>query len=234
MSLRSMIEPVVWPAMYGGRAAELMSLQRQFDETQYWPAGAAPVGAIRATDQARRAHREDRAILRRAPAARGRQAGQAGHRSRLAPPARSHPQGVAGPGREARVARAAAGLRPDRRRRVRAGSSGVPVRVRKSALDAVLWEAVTIRDEVWHRELFDGLIARLRGVPAGLTPEQDAAARSEQGVILPDWGRPANLIWRTGKIAAIDPKHPVGGFDGVPACGTSPPICSRSHRTCGC
>ena len=113
------------------------------------------------------------------------------------------------------------------------GSSGVPVRVRKSALDTVLWEAVTIRDEVWHRESFDGLIARLRGVPAGLTREQDAAARSEQGVILPDWGRPANLIWRTGKIAAIDPKHPVEVLTAFLS-GINPPICSRSHRTCGC
>ena len=208
MSLRSMIEPVVWPAMYGGRAAELMSLQRQFDETQYWPAerllSAQYAQLTKLVEHTARTVPFYAERLRRAGVKPGKPVTEAawlrlpvltrkelqdqGEKlaSRALPPAFG-PTDVVASG----------------------GSSGVPVRVRKSALDAVLWEAVTIRDEVWHRELFDGLIARLRGVPAGLTREQDAAARSEQGVILPDWGRPANLIWRTGKIAAIDPKHPV-------------------------
>jgi phenylacetate-CoA ligase len=34
---------------------------------------------------------------------------------------------------------------------------------------------------------------------------------SKQGLVLPDWGRPVNLIWRTGKIALIDHgRQPVG------------------------
>jgi phenylacetate-CoA ligase len=208
MSLRSMIEPVVWPAMYGGRAAELMALQRQFDETQFWPAErllAAQYAQLSKlvehaartvplySDRLRRAglrpgERVTEAAWRRLPVLTRKEVQAQGEKltSRATPPAFGPTEVVAS-----------------------GGSSGVPVRVRKSALDAVMWEAVTIRDEIWHRESFDGLIARLRGIPPGLTREQEAAVRSEQGLVLPDWGRPANLIWRTGKIAAIDPKQPV-------------------------
>ena len=34
--LQSGIEGLVWPAVHVGRAAELMALQRQFDESQWW------------------------------------------------------------------------------------------------------------------------------------------------------------------------------------------------------
>ncbi len=208
MSLRSMIEPVVWPAVHGGRAAELLALQRQFDETQFWPAerlaSAQYAQLAKLVEHAARtvpfyAERLRRAGLkpggrvteaawRRLPILTRKEVQAQGEKlaSRALPPAFG-PTEVVSSG----------------------GSSGVPVRVRKSALDAVLWEAVTIRDEIWHRESFDGLIARLRGIPPGLTRDQVAAVQSEQGLVLPDWGRPANLIWRTGKIAAIDPKQPV-------------------------
>jgi phenylacetate-CoA ligase len=208
MPLRSMIEPIVWPAMYGGRAAELLALQRQFDESQFWPAerlaSAQYAQLAKLVEHAARTVPFYAERLRRASLRPGRRVSEAEWR-RLPILTRKEVQAqgekLASPALPAAFGPTdvvASG-----------GSSGVPVRVRKSALDAVLWEAVTIRDEIWHRESFDGLIARLRGIPPGLTREQNAAVRSEQGLILPDWGRPANLIWRTGKIAAIDPKQPV-------------------------
>lgn len=36
--LRSSIEQTTWPALLSGTAAQLLALQRQFDETQWWPA----------------------------------------------------------------------------------------------------------------------------------------------------------------------------------------------------
>jgi phenylacetate-CoA ligase len=208
MSLRSMIEPIVWPAMYGGRAAELMALQRQFDETQYWPPErllAAQFDQLTKlvehagktvpfyAERLRRAglkpgERVTETAWRRLPVLTRKEVQAQGEKlaSRALPPAFG-PTVVVASG----------------------GSSGVPVRVRKSALDGVMWEAVNVREELWHRESFDGLIARLRGIPPGLTPDQEAAVASERGLVLPNWGSPANQIWRTGKIAAIDPKQPV-------------------------
>lgn len=89
------------------------------------------------------------------------------------------------------------------------GSSGVPVRVRKTALDNVLWESINIREELWHRDRPEADMMRLRGIPDGLTPEQAAAARTKDGLILPDWGHPANLFWKTGRLGIFSPKLPL-------------------------
>lgn len=35
--LRSSIQPMAWPAVLSGTAAEIMALQHQFDATQWWP-----------------------------------------------------------------------------------------------------------------------------------------------------------------------------------------------------
>jgi phenylacetate-coenzyme A ligase PaaK-like adenylate-forming protein len=207
MPLRSMIEPIVWPAMQGGRAAELMALQRQFDETQFWPAErlvsaqyeqlgklvehaakTVPFYAERlARAGLRPGGRVSAAAWRRLPILTRKDLQTQGEKlaSRALPPAFG-PTEVVSSG----------------------GSSGVPVRVRKSALDNVLWEAVTIRAEIWHRDSFDGTLVRLRGVPGNLTGAQQAAANSKRGLVLPDWGHPANLIWRTGKIALINHRQP--------------------------
>ncbi len=206
MSLRSMIEPIAWPAMFGGRAAELLALQRQFDETQFWPAErlleAQYAQLAKLVEHAAKtvpfyAERLKRAGLkpgarvseaawRRLPILTRKEAQAQGDKlgSRALPPEFGPTEMIAS-----------------------GGSSGVPVRVRKSALDGVLWEAVTVRAEIWHRDSFDGVVARLRGIPSGLTPEQQAAVNSKQGLLLSDWGRPINLIWRTGKIALIDQRQ---------------------------
>ena len=207
MPLRSMIEPVAWPAMQGGRAAELMALQRQFDETQFWPAErlasaqyeqlgklvehaakTVPFYAERlARAGLRPGGRVSAAAWRRLPILTRKDLQTQGEKlaSRALPPAFG-PTEVVSSG----------------------GSSGVPVRVRKSALDNVLWEAVTIRAEIWHRDSFDETLVRMRGVPGTLTGAQQAAANSKRGLVLPDWGHPASLIWRTGKIALINHKQP--------------------------
>ncbi|THD50131.1 MAG: phenylacetate--CoA ligase family protein [Bradyrhizobium sp.] len=208
MSLRSMIEPVAWPAMFGGRAAELLALQRQFDETQFWPAErlaaaqyqqltklvehagkTVPFYAERLRKVGLRPGAAvDEAAWRRLPVLTRKDVATLGEKlASNALPAAFGPTELVASG----------------------GSSGIPVRVRKSALDSVLWEAVTVRSEVWHRESFDGTIARLRGVPDRLSPEKMKAIGSPRGLVMPDWGRPANLIWRTGKVALINPKQPV-------------------------
>ena len=209
MSLRSMIEPIVWPAIHGGRAAELLALQRQFDETQFWPPErleqAQYAQLTKLVEHAAKTVPFYAQRLRQAGLRPGEAVTAAAWR-RLPILTRKDLQ-AAGDQLASRAPLPAFG---PTEMFSSGGSSGVPVRVRKSALDSVLWEAMTVREEIWHRENFTGLIARLRGSPPGFPPEQAAAIQSEQGLVLPDWGRPANLIWRTGKIAVIDPKHSAG------------------------
>ncbi|MDR3488182.1 phenylacetate--CoA ligase family protein [Novosphingobium sp. Fuku2-ISO-50] len=208
MALRSAIPAIGFPAIFSGRAAELLALQRQYDESQFWPpdkmrsaqfaqlslliehcARTVPFYA----DRLRRAglapgKRLTEAAWRRLPILTRADVGQLGEKLY----ASSIPAGF-GP-----TAVAASG-----------GSSGVPVRVRKTALDNVLWESINIREELWHRDRPEGDLVRLRGIPDDLTPEQMAAARSKDGLILPDWGHPANLFWKTGRLGLLSPKLPL-------------------------
>jgi phenylacetate-CoA ligase len=89
------------------------------------------------------------------------------------------------------------------------GSSGVPVRVRKTALDNLFWNALHLREEIWHRDDPLGLIARIRRVPPGATPEQRALIESGAGLRLPNWGPPTHLVWETGEIVLLDDRVPI-------------------------
>ena len=202
MSLRSGIPGIAFPALQGGMAAQLMALQLQFDASQWWP-----------PERMRQAQFTQLAVLLRHAAtipfhaARLRAARidparpltlDAWHR--LPPLTRKEVQ------REGAGLHAAS-LPPGHggtSEVATGGSTGIPVRVRKSALDTLFWNAVHIREEVWNREDPLGSIARLRRVPAGLDAAQLAAIWSPEGVSFPDWGPPTSLIWRTGAMHAIE------------------------------
>jgi len=208
MQLRSSIDAMAWPAVVTGQAAELMALQRQFDASQWWPAeqlraqqfrqlrlllahAAAQVpfhaGRLRAAgvDPAADITEESWSripILTRRDV---QSLGDALHAGRTPP---SH-----GPLTEA----------------TSGGSSGVPVRVRKTALAQLIWNAMHVREEVWHREDPTAMMARIRRVPPGLNAEQSAAMFTARGLILPHWGQPTNLLWQTGPIALQDDRVPI-------------------------
>jgi len=91
---------------------------------------------------------------------------------------------------------------------VSAGTTGAPVRVRKTALDGLFWQAALVREERWHRARPEGLVLRLTAIPAHLPPELAAAARGPDGLQLPDAGPPANDIWHTGPLVLADAARP--------------------------
>jgi phenylacetate-CoA ligase len=210
MTYRSAMETVSFPALMGGQAAELMALLRQFDASQHWPAdrmAAAQAGQLRlllaqAMTIPFHAARlrsgglatlpQDDAALwaawRRLPPLRRRDLQEQGQALHAPSPPAAH-----GP-----VTEVASG-----------GSTGQPVRVRKAALERQLWLALQLREEEWNRENPLATIARLRGIPSGLPAELAAQARSPQGLMLPDWGPPATLLWRTGPIGLLDSQLPV-------------------------
>jgi len=92
------------------------------------------------------------------------------------------------------------------------GSTGVPVRIRKTELDGLAWRSMGLREEIWHRESLQGVLANLRGVAGDL---YSAQARSpgtvvmDEGLLLPDWGPPTNSLWQTGRMGFLQPEKPL-------------------------
>jgi len=207
MTLKSALDAIKWPAFQGGRAAELMSLQRQYDSTQYW-----------SSDEIKDAQWKQLSVLvehaAKIPfyADRLKSVGIVPNLPidpaawlRLPTLTRKDVQTL-GDSLHAVNLSSAFG---DTNIIASGGSSGIPVRIKKSGLDSLVWESLNIREELWHRPTFDGTIVRLRGVPDGIPRDVVNAINSRQGVVLPDWGRPANLVWHTGKMGLMNPKQPI-------------------------
>lgn len=208
MTLRSAIPSVPFPAILSGRAAELMAVIRQLDQSQFWPEAqlrAAQWQQLTALlDHCCRTVPWQAERLRRIGYAPGKRLTEAAWQ-RLPVLTRADLQGL-GDRLHATIVPPAFGPATTS---ASGGSSGVPVRVRKTAFESFLWEAINLREEFWHRDRPGADMMRLRGVPDGLSPDQTEAARSPTGLILPDWGHPANLIWQTGRLGIISPRVPL-------------------------
>jgi phenylacetate-CoA ligase len=89
------------------------------------------------------------------------------------------------------------------------GSTGVPVRVLKTALDALLWQAAHLREFLWHGIDFGREIANLRGMGVEEIKKNPGTFLDEPGVIAPEWGAPASLFWNTGRMGIVQPNDPL-------------------------
>lgn len=70
------------------------------------------------------------------------------------------------------------------------GSTGEPVVVRKTAVNALFWYALTMREMFWHQAPFNRRFSAIRAT----TPEQR---------VLPDWGQPVGLFFETGEAQVL-------------------------------
>ena len=69
------------------------------------------------------------------------------------------------------------------------GSTGEPVTIRRTQLCHLLWEAMGMREHLWHRRRFDGRLAVLR-------------ANIDKAIEAPTWGPPVSRLFKTGPGAA--------------------------------
>jgi phenylacetate-CoA ligase len=76
------------------------------------------------------------------------------------------------------------------------GSTGEPVKVRKTALDQLFWQAMTMRDHYWHRRDFSGKLASIRVFMSG-------AGAPPEGTLRDGWGTPVGLLHATGPMALL-------------------------------
>ena len=202
-AFRSALPDIVFPAVAGGQAAELLALNRQFDDSQWWPLermaaaqfrqlGSLVAHAAREVPFYARRLRDagidpgmplTAEVWQRLPILTRRDVQRQGTALHAAAVPPSH--GAA--------AETATG-----------GSTGIPVRVRKTALDNLMWNAIHVREELWHREDPLGDIVRLRRVPSGANAAQTAAIWSADGLVIADWGPPIAGLWRTGRMLVLE------------------------------
>jgi phenylacetate-CoA ligase len=208
MDFLSAIKGVVWPAVMTGTAARLLALQQQFDASQWWPADELRAHQFRQlqvlvehavrtvpfhAERLRAAGIDPSAPLTEASWARlpiltrrdVQEAGDRLHATEL--PAEHGETNIMTTG----------------------GSTGIPVRVRKSTLDGILWMAACIRDEIWHREDMSGTLARVRPMPPAMDEKNRRIVLSPEGLVVQTWGEPQSLLWRTGPMAIIDVTKPI-------------------------
>ncbi len=65
------------------------------------------------------------------------------------------------------------------------GSTGEPIVAKRTAINQLMWMAVTMREHMWQRSAFDTRLAAIRANIANIGREKD-------------WGAPASLLFRTG------------------------------------
>src|SRR3546814_639512 len=76
------------------------------------------------------------------------------------------------------------------------GSTGRPVKAKGTSLVQLIWQAITLREHLWHRRDFSGTLAAIRSLPSG-------AGVYPQGDRSPLWGVAMRGLFATGPSAAL-------------------------------
>lgn len=201
----SMVTQALFPPVLGGRGADLQALLRQFDRTQFWPpaqmraAQFAQLSVLVAHAAVTTTFYRDRLAAAgvdatrvlteedwvRVPILTRREVQQRW----LALIANPLPQNLQAVGESAS-----------------SGSTREPVRVVKSDLDTLFWEAATLRDFEWNG--IDATQDMVRITNASFLPDKAAEAGSgPEGLTLPSWGPPHSYMRMTGRLHYLHSKH---------------------------
>ena len=81
------------------------------------------------------------------------------------------------------------------------GSTGIPIEVNTTAVTRMLWEALAVREHLWHQRDFRKRFGVIRRYPP--------AEGSRDGIDNPDWGAPVADLFRTGPASVIHVLQPV-------------------------
>src|SRR5688572_957206 len=191
--MRTSLSGVAWPGMPSQRGSVLLSLLFQFERTQWWSAERLlEHQLLQLTRLAQHAYdtvpfyRErfdaaqvrpgdglSLAALRALPVLTRREVQDAGRAlwSGRVPPEHGQPE-------ESQTG----------------GSTGEPVKMLGNDVTAMFWDALALRDHLWHRRDLSGKLAVIRSTAGGV-------GDPPQGSMLRDWGPPANDVFATGPCA---------------------------------
>jgi phenylacetate-CoA ligase len=194
-TMRSFVDGVVWPALPSQRGAALQALLFQFEQTQWWPAERL-IGRQLTQLQMLLDHAYETVPYYRM------RLGAAGFRpgGALTPADwRALPvltrRDIQNVGKALASRKLPPGYSPTIETQT-SGSTGQPVRVTGTQLDALMWEAMTLREHLWHRRDLSGRLVVIRAN----APGYDGPARV---AMQQDWGAPANLLFETGPAAVM-------------------------------
>ena len=187
--LRSGIDGIVWPPVPVGDAATIAALVARLQASERLP--PTQIEAAQGTQLARLAAHHARhspAFRARLSAARlGRSALDSVAGLRALPPfSRRQLQDA---GKDFAAAQLPRGHEPSGYVTT-SGSTGEPVRMKKTAVCRHLWAACTIRDHLWHGRDFAGRMTSIRPTNPGY-------------VEMEDWGFPVGEVFATGRAQAM-------------------------------
>ena len=183
LGTRSHIAGIEFPALTAGPAATLAALVRQLDDTQWLSPEEIERGQFAQLRNLARhsaqysSHFRKRltqaklspdqltapAILRKLPVLRRRELQSADGVTCSEVPASHQPVG------ESKTS----------------GSTGEPIAAKRTAINQLIWMAMTMREHFWHRSDFTGRLAAIRANVAQMGRETE-------------WGPPASVLFRTG------------------------------------
>jgi phenylacetate-CoA ligase len=83
------------------------------------------------------------------------------------------------------------------------GSTGTPVTVSKTQAANLVWQAITLRDHLWHRRDFMLPLCLIRKTESFHGSGKGQTSRYPNGIVWNSWGGAASRIFRTGRSAAL-------------------------------
>jgi phenylacetate-CoA ligase len=82
------------------------------------------------------------------------------------------------------------------------GSTGMPIAVRRTQMSNLFWQAITLRDHLWHGRDLGARLAMIR-------VDSEGRAQPPDGLALPDWGSPTTPYYATGPAAMLAVTSPL-------------------------
>lgn len=186
---RSSVQGIGWPALPGAVAASMLAVQYQLEESQWWPA------------EVLRKHQLEqlRTLLSHAFATvpfyteRFAKAGLDPASAELAGAFESLPLLKRAVLQSSADALASTAVPPGHGRTIEhqtSGSTGRPIKTRSTAVTQFFWNAITLRDHIWHSRDLTGKLAAIR------TAVQDGRAEG--------WGPSTDIVYATGPSVSLN------------------------------
>ena len=92
------------------------------------------------------------------------------------------------------------------------GSTGLPVGVKKSEIDKLIWESCHIRELIWNKVDESKEVANFRGIRKNFRDQASKEPNTiidKSGTVLGSWYPPTSIIAQTGRMGIIEPDLPL-------------------------
>ena len=195
VSFRSFLDGALWPAVPSQRGASVMALLFQFEETQWWTPERLLERQLRQLEALLRHAWESVPYYRMRLGAANYRPGSALTLSLWRELPLLTRRDVQSWGRSLASLRPPPEWGPVVEART-SGATGEPVNVRGTQLDSLMWEAMAMRDHLWHGRDFSAKLAVIR-------PIAGAQSSLPRATIDMDWGTPASTLFDTGPMATL-------------------------------